>query len=55
MDVSDSDTSQDDDWSIDEFDRAVECAFDSGPSAYVTNITPTTSDQLFPSDCDVIF
>jgi hypothetical protein len=55
MDVSDSDTSQDDDWSIDEFDRAVECAFDGGPSAYVTNIAPTTGDQLFPSDCDEIF
>jgi hypothetical protein len=55
MDVSDGDTSQDDDWVMDEFDYAVECAFNGGPSAYVTNIAPTTGNQLFPSDCDEIF
>jgi hypothetical protein len=48
---NDSDHLSDDEWSVDDFDRAIESAF----GGHEAPGKAQNSDELFPSDCDEIF
>jgi hypothetical protein len=53
--LSDSEVETSDDWQIDDFDQAINAAFEGSASALVTEIGMDADDALFSSACDEIF